>query len=236
MSNNIPNNIEAKNETKNKTVHDYSIKIIIIGDSFVGKSNLLAQFTEKKFHPSHDITIGVEFGSKIIKYHDKLYKLQIWDTAGQEAFRSITQSFYRGSLGGLVVFDITNRESFESVKKWINDLDKFTGDPNVSSILVGNKLDLEKNRVITFDEGKKIGSYYNMPYIETSTKNGTNIDTVFTTLLDMISKRIDSGEINNNPDNKIKLDQKSLESTSSSNNTNNDNQSGYVKSITGCSC
>jgi Ras-related protein Rab-2A len=122
--------------------YSYLFKYIVIGDTSVGKSCLLLQFLEKKFKFDHDTTIGVEFGSKIINVKDKHIKLQIWDTAGQEAFKSITRSYYRGSIGVILVYDITNRDSFNNISKWLDETKSYAND-KITVMLVANKTDLE---------------------------------------------------------------------------------------------
>lgn len=121
--------------------YSYLFKYIVIGDTSVGKSCLLLQFLEKKFKFDHDTTIGVEFGSKIINVKDKQIKLQIWDTAGQETFKSITRSYYRGSIGVILVYDITNRDSFNNVSKWLDETKSYAND-KITVMLVANKTDL----------------------------------------------------------------------------------------------
>ena len=121
--------------------YSYLLKYIVIGDTSVGKSCILLQFLEKKFKFDHDTTIGVEFGSKVISVNDKQVKLQIWDTAGQETFKSITRSYYRGSIGVVLVYDITNRDSFSNISKWLDETKSYAND-KVVIMLVGNKTDL----------------------------------------------------------------------------------------------
>ena len=121
--------------------YSYLFKYIVIGDTSVGKSCLLLQFLEKKFKFDHDTTIGVEFGSKIITVKDKHIKLQIWDTAGQETFKSITRSYYRGSIGVILVYDITNRDSFNNISKWLDETKSYAND-KITVMLVANKTDL----------------------------------------------------------------------------------------------
>jgi Ras-related protein Rab-2A len=122
-------------------VYNYVLKMILIGNSSVGKSNILSQFTDKYFSISSDTTIGVEFATKLISRNNVVYKLQIWDTAGQEAFRSITRNYYRNSLGCLVIYDITQRDTFTAIPSWIDEI-KNISEENVTIILIGNKLDL----------------------------------------------------------------------------------------------
>jgi Ras-related protein Rab-2A len=127
--------------------YEYIFKYIIVGDSSVGKSCLLLQFTDARFKPSHDLTIGVEFGSRAIMIPETSsnVKLQIWDTAGQESFRSITKAYYRGAICALLVYDITRRNSFEDLQRWLEEMYEH-GNSDMVICLVGNKVDLDKNR------------------------------------------------------------------------------------------
>jgi len=124
-----------------------AFKYIIIGPSGVGKSCLLLQFTDKRFHTDHDLTIGVEFGARIVTIDGKQIKLQIWDTAGQESFRSITRSYYRGAHGALLVYDITRRETFNHLKGWLTEVREHSNKEMVI-MLIGNKNDLEHTREV----------------------------------------------------------------------------------------
>lgn len=180
--------------TKSKTVYDYILKFVIVGDSSVGKSNILLRFTDNRFQSSHDLTIGVEFATKIISKQNTIYKLQIWDTAGQEAFRSITRSYYRGTIGCLMVYDVTNRTSFESLNFWIDDLKKYC-DPNTVVMLVGNKTDLDANRQVSTAEGKEFADKHNISFFETSAKTGDKVSDCFADAVEKISKKLDAGEI-----------------------------------------
>jgi Ras-related protein Rab-2A len=174
--------------------YTYLFKFIIIGDSSVGKSSLLLKFIEKRFKTDHDITIGVEFGVKTIELKDKsLIKLQIWDTAGQEHFKSIIRVYYRGAIGALLVYDISNRDTFDHVISWIKEVKNYSN-PNILFILVGNKIDLI-NRQVSYEEGLAFADKYNMLFIETSAKTSHNIDNSFNTLAQHIYDNIISGTI-----------------------------------------
>jgi len=133
--------------------YSYLFKYIIIGDTGVGKSCLLLQFTDKRFQPVHDLTIGVEFGARMINIEGKQIKLQIWDTAGQEAFRSITRSYYRGAAGALLVYDITRRDTFNHLTTWLEDARQHSNS-NMVIMLIGNKSDLEARRDVKREEGE----------------------------------------------------------------------------------
>eukprot|EP01130_Rhizamoeba_saxonica_P012368 TRINITY_DN51_c1_g1_i1.p1 TRINITY_DN51_c1_g1~~TRINITY_DN51_c1_g1_i1.p1 ORF type:complete len:200 (-),score=44.70 TRINITY_DN51_c1_g1_i1:45-644(-) len=157
------------------------LRVLVIGDSGVGKSALLLRFTDDTFSESFISTIGVDFKTKTLPLGDKKenYHLQIWDTAGQERFRTITHSFYRSAQCCLVVFDVTNRESFESVKNyWLQSIDRYSGQ-DVEKIVVGNKVDLEEERVVAFDEVKEFCNLLGLSYVECSAKNCKDVITPF---------------------------------------------------------
>ena len=143
------------------------IKYIIIGDTGVGKSCLLLQFTDKRFQPVHDLTIGVEFGARMVNIDQKQIKLQIWDTAGQEAFRSITRSYYRGAAGALLVYDITRRDSFNHLTRWLEEA-RQNSNPNMVIMLIGNKSDLDHRRAVSYKEGEQFAEQNGLIFLEVS--------------------------------------------------------------------
>mmetsp|Transcript_6327 Transcript_6327/g.12848 ORF Transcript_6327/g.12848 Transcript_6327/m.12848 type:complete len:212 (-) Transcript_6327:277-912(-) len=173
----------------------YLFKYIIIGDVSVGKSCLLLQFTDRRFQPVHDLTIGVEFGSKMVQIDSKPIKLQIWDTAGQEAFRSITRSYYRGAAGALLVYDVTRRETFESLATWLEDARQHAN-PNITIMLIGNKADLDSRRVISKEEGEQFARENGLVFLETSAKTAFNVEEAFNDTAKTILSKIDNGVIN----------------------------------------
>lgn len=177
-----------------KPIYDYVLKFIIVGDSTVGKSNIMSRYTDKRFQSNHDMTIGVEFATKIVSVAHTHYKMQIWDTAGQETFKAITRSYYRGTIGCLLVYDITRRESFDSVTMWLSELRKFC-DPKIVIALVGNKIDLESSRTVSYEEGNTFAEQNNLLFFETSAKTSQNIQICFTQIVQVIQKKIESKEI-----------------------------------------
>eukprot|EP01102_Stenamoeba_stenopodia_P015924 TRINITY_DN5501_c0_g2_i1.p1 TRINITY_DN5501_c0_g2~~TRINITY_DN5501_c0_g2_i1.p1 ORF type:complete len:208 (-),score=47.17 TRINITY_DN5501_c0_g2_i1:318-941(-) len=158
--------------------YKYLFKYIIVGDTAVGKSCLLLQFTDKRFQPVHDLTIGVEFGSRVITVDNHQIKLQIWDTAGQEKFRSITRSYYRGAAGALLVYDITRRETFEHLTTWLEDCRKYSNQ-NIIIMLIGNKMDLDSKRAVTTQEGEEFARKHGLSFLETSAKTADNVEQAF---------------------------------------------------------
>ena len=171
---------------------DYLFKYIIIGDAAVGKSNLLLRYAHGQFKDEYQLTIGVEFGAKNISINDKIYRIQIWDTAGQENFRSITRAYYKNSVCALVVYDITNRDSFNNIANWVEDC-KNQSPKTIFMVLVGNKSDLSDKRVISIDEGRELAEKYNMIFFETSAKTGDNVDLIFFKSAEEIAKKIEQG-------------------------------------------
>ncbi|CAA0815420.1 Ras-related protein RABA5a [Striga hermonthica] len=161
---------------------DYLFKIVLIGDSAVGKSNLLARFARDEFYPNSKSTIGVEFQTQKMEINGKEVKAQIWDTAGQERFRAVTSAYYRGAVGALVVYDISRRRTFESVGRWLNELHTYS-DMNVVTILVGNKSDLRDAREVTTGEGKALAESQGLFFIETSALDSSNVASAFQTVV-----------------------------------------------------
>lgn len=164
---------------------------ILIG---VGKSCLLLQFTDKRFQPVHDLTIGVEFGARMVNLDDKLVKLQIWDTAGQESFRSITRSYYRGAAGALLVYDITRRDTFQHLSRWLEEARQHA-QSNMVIMLIGNKNDLEQRRAVSTDEGRAFAEANGLIFMETSAKTAYNVESAFISTAEKIHGKILSGEI-----------------------------------------
>lgn len=180
--------------------YSYLFKYIIIGDTAVGKSCLLLQFADHRFRPDHDLTIGVEFGSRLVSVADKDIKLQIWDTAGQESFRSITRSYYRGAAGAILVYDVTRRESFTHLTNWLNDASEY-GNSDMTIMLVGNKADLETRRTVSTEEGMKFAAEHNLLFLETSAKTGMNVDASFENTTRAILDKIERGSFDLSSDN-----------------------------------
>ena len=168
--------------TQNPNGYDMIFKIVLIGDTSVGKTNILSKYLTDEFDPESKATVGVEFGTKNFKIENNIVKVQIWDTAGQERYRSITNAYYKGAKGALLVYDITNKKSFDNLDKWISDL-KINGDEKISIVLLGNKSDLENQRVISTEEGKNKAELFKFAFMETSALNGNNIERAFDELI-----------------------------------------------------
>lgn len=162
--------------------YDFLFKVLMIGDSGSGKSSMLLQFSDHEFSSDHICTIGVDFKIRTIDLDGKRAKLQIWDTAGQERFRTITNSYYHGAQGVLVVFDVTNRGSFENVSMWLQEIKRHS--PKTALVLVcGNKVDMHRERQVSESEAADYCAALDVPYIETSAKNSHNIDAAFRTMI-----------------------------------------------------
>jgi len=169
--------------------YDYLFKLLLIGDSGVGKSCLLLRFADDTYTESYISTIGVDFKIRTIEIGGKTIKLQIWDTAGQERFRTITSSYYRGAHGIIVVYDVTDQVSFNNVRQWLQEIDRYACE-NVNKLLVGNKCDLTTKKVVDFNTAKEFADGLGIPFMETSAKNSTNVETAFITMAEEIKKRV----------------------------------------------
>ena len=158
--------------------YDQLFKIVLIGDSGVGKSNLLLRFTRNEFNLESKTTIGVEFATKNVRIDNQVIKAQVWDTAGQERYRAITSAYYRGAYGALLVYDITKHNSFENVEKWLQELREHA-DSNIVVMLVGNKVDLTNLRAVPREDGAKLAKERSLAFIETSALDYTNVEQAF---------------------------------------------------------
>ncbi|KMZ76005.1 Ras-related protein RABA1f [Zostera marina] len=165
--------------------YDYLFKVVLIGDSGVGKSNILSRFTKNEFSLETKSTIGVEFATRSIQVDDKIVKAQIWDTAGQERYRAITSAYYRGAVGALIVYDVTRHITYENVERWLRELRDHT-DANIVIMLVGNKADLRHLRAVPTDEANTFADRENVIFMETSALESLNVDNSFTEVLTQI--------------------------------------------------
>ncbi|KAH9734873.1 ras-related protein RABE1c-like [Citrus sinensis] len=170
--------------------YDYLIKLLLIGDSGVGKSCLLLRFSDDSFTTSFITTIGIDFKIRTIELDGKRIKLQIWDTAGQERFRTITTAYYRGAMGILLVYDVTDESSFNNIRNWMRNIDQHAAD-NVNKILVGNKADMdESKRAVPTAKGQELADEYGIKFFETSAKTNFNVEQVFFSIAREIKQRL----------------------------------------------
>jgi small GTP-binding protein len=168
---------------------DFLVKIVLIGDSGVGKTNLLSRFTRDQFNPESKSTIGVEFATKTLEVEGKHVKAQIWDTAGQERYRAITSAYYRGAIGAMLLYDITTSLTFSSLGRWLREL-RENADPNIVVMLVGNKSDLAEKRAVSTDEGVGFSKSESLLFIETSARDASNVQEAFTSLITEVVKKL----------------------------------------------
>ncbi|KAF2075634.1 hypothetical protein CYY_003057 [Polysphondylium violaceum] len=173
---------------------EYNLKCIVTGPPFVGKSSLLLQFCEKEFTNEMDTTVGVEFQTKSIEIDSTKIKLEIWDTAGQESFRSITTNYYRGSHIALLVYDITMRQSFQHLASWVQEVTTMSS-PEIIIILIGNKSDMNEKRVISFEDGDKFAKAHNLLFFETCAKDYETVQKVFETGTRKVLNLIKEGKL-----------------------------------------
>lgn len=180
-------------------IEDYSIKIVIVGDSGVGKSNLLNRFVLNEFSNDCRATIGVELSSKTYKINGKVVKIHLWDTAGQERYKSITGAYYKGAKGAIIVYDITNKDSFDHVDKWIKEV-KDNGGKNMNIVICGNKSDLESSRKVSTEEGIDKGTNNGLLCLETSALDCTNVEQAFQKLIIEIYNTSIKNDVKKNDD------------------------------------
>ncbi|KAH9845271.1 GTP-binding protein ypt1 [Teratosphaeria destructans] len=178
--------------------YDYLFKLLLIGDSGVGKSCLLLRFADDTYTESYISTIGVDFKIRTIELDGKTVKLQIWDTAGQERFRTITSSYYRGAHGICVVYDVTDMDSFNNVKQWLQEIDRYATE-GVNKLLVGNKSDMADKKVVEYTVAKEFADSLGIPFLETSAKNASNVEQAFLTMARQIKERMGNTTVNNKP-------------------------------------
>lgn len=166
----------------NEQSEDYLFKIVLLGDSAVGKSNLLSRYTKNEFSRNSKATIGVEFQAKTLEIDKREIKAQIWDTAGQERFRAVTSAYYRGAVGALLVYDISRRQTFQNICRWLEEL-RMHSDAGIVTMLVGNKCDLKEAREVSVDDGAALAQSEDLFFMETSALDSTNVSIAFQTIV-----------------------------------------------------
>ena len=169
------------NPIKGDKEYEFIFKVLLLGNSNVGKSSLFLRFVDDIWNDTFVPTIGVDFKIKTLEIDQKKIKMQIWDTAGQERFKNIIASYYRGAHGILLIYDVTEKDSFKNLSNWLIEIEK-NANKNVLKVLIGNKTDLEEKRVISYNQGKEFADMYGLKYIETSAKKNMNVREAFETL------------------------------------------------------
>ena len=164
--------------------YELMFKVVLVGDSFVGKTNIMSKYLKNEFHEDSKATVGVEFGSKQFNIDGHAIKAQIWDTAGQERYKAITSAYYKGAKGAFVVYDITRKASFDSIDKWVSDLTS-AADKKLTIVVIGNKSDLEDQRQVTKEQGEDKASKLEVGFFETSAFSGENLDKAFEIMMNL---------------------------------------------------
>ena len=168
--------------------YEIMVKVVLVGDSGVGKTNIMSKYLKNQFREDSKATVGVEFGSKQFTVENHQIKAQIWDTAGQERYKAITSAYYKGAKGAFVVYDITRKNTFETVNKWVSDISA-AADKKIALILIGNKNDLEDQRQVTKEMGEEKAKELGLAFMETSACSGENLDKAFQMMINEIYKK-----------------------------------------------
>mmetsp|Transcript_20505 Transcript_20505/g.19735 ORF Transcript_20505/g.19735 Transcript_20505/m.19735 type:complete len:217 (-) Transcript_20505:284-934(-) len=213
----------AGSKSGKKRDYDYLFKLVLIGDSGVGKSCLLLRFADDAFTESYISTIGVDFRFRTVKIDNKTVKLQIWDTAGQERFRTITSAYYRGADGIIMVYDVTSQDSFDHVNDWLKEVNKYAS-KGTCKLLVGNKSDRTADKLVTAESAKEFADELGIAFLETSAKSAKNVEEAFLTMAGELIKQkaVTSGEKNKDEKGKVDL------------NSSNNKKDGPIKMLEGC--
>ncbi|KAF8379771.1 hypothetical protein HHK36_029220 [Tetracentron sinense] len=216
---------------------DYVFKVVVIGDSAVGKTQILARFTKNDFCFDSKSTIGVEFQTRTLTINSKVIKAQIWDTAGQERYRAVTSAYYRGALGAMLVYDITKRQSFDHVARWVEEL-RAHADNSIVIMLIGNKADLVDLRAVPTEDAVEFAENQGLFFSETSALNGDNVESAFFKLLEgiygQVSKKAlecDEGKFNNGGSNTLMLKGSKIDVISGS-----ELEMSEMKKLSSCYC
>jgi Ras-related protein Rab-11A len=168
--------------------YEIMVKVVLVGDSGVGKTNIMSKYLKNQFREDSKATVGVEFGSKQFSVEGHQIKAQIWDTAGQERYKAITSAYYKGAKGAFIVYDITRKNTFETVNKWVSDITA-AADKKITLILIGNKNDLEDQRQVTKEVGEEKAKELGLAFMETSACSGENLDKAFQMMINEIYKK-----------------------------------------------
>ena len=183
------NDIKIEEITDGNVKDDFKLKIVVVGDSGVGKTNLIRRFIQDDFQSNSKATVGVEFFSKSFKMNDNVFKIEIWDTAGQERYKSITAAYYKGAKGGLVVYDVTSKTSFDNVDNWVSEI-KEKASTDMKTMMIGNKIDLKDERAVSTEEALEKAKLLELPLMEASALDSTNVKQAFYDLLKEMYKEV----------------------------------------------
>jgi len=201
---NVPSSIASAR------AYDYLFKLLLIGDSGVGKTCLLFRFADNTFNSTFISTIGIDFKIQTLDIDGKRIKLQVWDTAGQERFRTITTAYYRGAMGILLVYDVTSKKSFDNITNWLRNIEEHASE-GVEKLLVGNKSDLEDKRVITEEEGQLLAVQHSIDFIEASALSGENVREAFLRMARRVKLKHEAKSAAATPKhNSVKIEQSSI--------------------------
>ena len=168
--------------------YELMVKVVIVGDSGVGKTNIMSKYLKNEFHEDSKATVGVEFGSKQFNIQGHQVKAQIWDTAGQERYKAITSAYYKGAKGAFIVYDISRKNTFDSISRWVSDITA-TADKKITLILIGNKSDLEDQRQVTKEQGEEKAKEFGFAFLETSASSGDNLEKAFSLMINEVYKK-----------------------------------------------
>ena len=168
--------------------YELMVKVVIVGDSGVGKTNIMSKYLKNEFHEDSKATVGVEFGSKQFNIQGHQVKAQIWDTAGQERYKAITSAYYKGAKGAFIVYDISRKNTFDSISRWVSDITA-TADKKITLILIGNKSDLEDQRQVTKEQGEDKAKELDLAFLETSALSGNNLEKAFQIMINEVYKK-----------------------------------------------
>lgn len=195
--------------------YNFVFKVVLIGESGVGKSNLLSRFTKNEFNHDSRTTIGVEFSTRTVELNGFIIKAQIWDTAGLERYRAITSAYYRGAVGALLVYDITKHLTYESVERWLKELYEHA-EKNIVVMLVGNKTDLESERSVPTEEARSFAEKHQLLFVETSALESINVEAAFSSVLAEIHRKVNNKEVVRTPISAVSINSGRAEDTEES--------------------
>ena len=182
--------------------YEMMVKVVLVGDSGVGKTNIMSKYLKNQFREESKATVGVEFGSKQFSVEGHQVKAQIWDTAGQERYKAITSAYYKGAKGAFIVYDMTRKNTFDSVNRWVSDITA-AADKRITLILIGNKSDLEDQRQVSKEQGEEKAKELGLAFLETSACSGENLDKAFQMMINEVYKKCQEDIVGETEDNQV---------------------------------